>query len=383
MRTIQILNSPNWSGASNYCITLCRKLIGLGHEVLLLTEPGKPLDRARKAGIPCDDTIRLNHRNPALYLHAIKRMAKLFTEFRPDIISSHINEGAWMAGMVARRAAPKAAVVRVRTDIDPPKGHFINRYVHHVWTDHLIVGSQLHKRLCRQILEYPDEGIDVVYGAVDTDEYSPAPRTAHVLRDELGITNDSFVIGLVARLDPVKGHEYALDALRLLRGLPTPVVLACIGYESNRSVAWLQAEAERLGVADRLRVSMTRREDLPDLLNGCDAGLVTSVGSEANCRAALEFMSTGKPVVATTVGVIPEIIQDGEQGFLVQPRDAAGLAHALQKLVINPVLRRRAGLAARSHALANFNLDLFASRTESVYRKAIARKQPANSPARA
>jgi len=128
---------------------------------------------------------------------------------------------------------------------------------------------------------------------------------------------------------------------------------------------------------------MTRREDLPDLLNGCDAGLVTSVGSEANCRAALEFMSTGKPVVATTVGVIPEIIQDGEQGFLVQPRDAAGLAHALQKLVINPVLRRRAGLAARSHALANFNLDLFASRTESVYRKAIARKQPANSPARA
>ncbi|HOT28766.1 MAG TPA: glycosyltransferase family 4 protein [Candidatus Ozemobacteraceae bacterium] len=376
MRTIQILNSPNWSGASNYCITLCRKLMGHGHEVLLLTEPGKPLERARKAGIPCDDTIRLNHRNPGLYLHAIKRMARLFADFRPDIISSHINEGAWMAGMVARRAVPEATVVRVRTDIDPPKGHFINRYVHHAWTDHLIVGSQLHKRLCRQILGFPDEGIDVVYGAVDTDEYSPNPSAAHRLRDELGIANGSFVIGLVARLDPVKGHEYALDALRLLLGLPTPVVLACIGYESNRTVAWLKGEAERLGVADRLRVTMTRRDDLPVLINGCDAGLVTSIGSEANCRAALEFMASGKPVVATTVGVIPEIIQDGEQGFLVQPRDAVGLAHALQKLVINPALRRRAGLAARSHALANFNLDLFASRTESVYRKAIARKQP-------
>lgn len=375
MRTIQILNSPNWSGASNYCITLCTRLIGLGHEVLLLTEPGKPLERARSAGIPCDDTIRLNHRSPELYLHAIKRMQSLFKNFRPDIISSHINEGAWMAGMVARRVAPDAAVVRVRTDIDPPKGHVINRYVHHVWTDHLIVGSQLHKRLCRQILDYPDEGIDVVYGAVDTDEYSPDPAASHVLRDELRIPPDSFVIGLVARLDPVKGHEYALDALRLLRGLPTPVVLACIGYESNRTVAWLQAEAERLGIADRLRVTMTRREDLPALLNGCDAGLVTSVGSEANCRAALEFMAAGKPVVATTVGVIPEILQDGEQGFLVQPRDSAAIAHALQKMIINPLLRHRIGLAARSHALANFNLDLFASRTESVYRKAVSRRR--------
>lgn len=375
MRTIQILNSPNWSGASNYCITLCRKLIGLGHEVLLLTEPGKPLDRARKTGIPCDDTIRLNHRNPGLYLHAIKRMKTLFAGFKPDIISSHINEGAWMAGMIARQAAPDAAVVRVRTDIDPPKGHFINRYVHHAWTDHLIVGSQLHKRLCRQILDFPDEGIDVVYGAVDTDEYTPDPSASHILRDELAIPKDSFVIGLVARLDPVKGHEYALDAIRLLRGLPNRVVLACIGYESNRTVAWLQAEAARLGISGQLRVLMTRRDDLPALMNGCDAGLVTSVGSEANCRAALEFMATGKPIVATTVGVIPEIIQDGEQGFLVPPRDAAALAHSLQKLVINPILRHRAGLAARSHALANFNLDLFASRTESVYRKAIDRKQ--------
>lgn len=375
MRTIQILNSPNWSGASNYCVTLCKKLAALGHEVLLLTEPGKPFERARSAGIPCDDTIQLNHRNPGLYLHAIKRMQKLFRSFRPDIISSHINEGAWMAGMVARRVAPDAAVVRVRTDIDPPKGHFINRYVHHAWTDHLIVGSQLHKRLCRKILDFPEEGIDVVYGAVDTEEYHPDPAASHILRDELGILPGSFVIGLVARLDPVKGHEYALEALRLLRGLPTPVVLACIGYESNRTVAWLQAEAERLGVADRLKVTMTRRDDLPALLNGCDAGLITSVGSEANCRAALEFMAVGRPVVATTVGVLPEIVQDGEQGFLVPPRDAAALAHSLQKLVINPVLRHRTGLAARSHVLANLNLDLFATRTEAVYRKAISRKQ--------
>ncbi|HOY66940.1 MAG TPA: glycosyltransferase family 4 protein [Candidatus Ozemobacteraceae bacterium] len=372
MRTLHILNSPNWSGASNYCITLCRKLIEHGHEALLLTEPGKPLDRARAAGIPCDDTIRLNHRNPGLYLHAIRRMRAIFKTYHPDIISSHINEGAWMAGLVARRVAPQAVVIRVRTDIDPPKGHFINRYVHHAWTDHLIVGSKLHKRLCRQILEFPDAGIDVVYGAVDTDEYSPAFSTR--LRSELGIAADAFVIGIVARLDPVKGHEYALEALRLLQTPETPVTLVCIGYESNRTVAWLMDEARRLGVENRVKTSMTRRDDLPELIRGCDLGLITSVGSEANSRAALEFMATGKPVVATTVGVIPEIVQDGAQGLLVPPRDPIALAGALRNLVTNPLLRNRMGRAARDHAVANFNLDLFVRRTETVYEKALQRR---------
>jgi glycosyltransferase involved in cell wall biosynthesis len=266
--------------------------------------------------------------------------------------------------------------VRVRTDIDPPKGHFINRYVHHAWTDHLIVGSQLHKRLCRQILDFPDAGIDVVYGAVDTDEYTPMPAPSTILRSELGIAADAFVIGLVARLDPVKGHEYALEALRLLQTSERPVVLACIGYESNRTAAWLMDEARRLGIAERVKTLMTRREDLPELIRGCDAGLVTSVGSEANCRAALEFMATGKPIVATTVGVIPEIVQDGEQGFLVSPRDPIAIAGALHRLITNPLLRDRMGRAARNHAVANFNLDLFVRRTEAVYAKAIQRRVP-------
>ncbi|HPW60003.1 MAG TPA: glycosyltransferase, partial [Candidatus Rifleibacterium sp.] len=174
MRIIQILNSPNWSGASNYCISVTKELMNLGHEVLLLTEPGKPLYRAQQLGIPCDDTIRLNHRNPLLYVHAIKRMKAIFKSFKPDIISSHINEGAWMAGMIAKKVVPEAVVARIRTDIDPPKGHFINRYVHHVWTDHIVVGSMLHKKLCQQILDYAPEKVSVVYGGVDTDLFTPS-----------------------------------------------------------------------------------------------------------------------------------------------------------------------------------------------------------------
>ncbi|MBF0502171.1 MAG: glycosyltransferase family 4 protein [Candidatus Riflebacteria bacterium] len=318
MKIIQILNSPNWSGASSYCVTLSERLMRLGHEILLLTEPGKPLDEARRLGIPCDDTIRLNHRNPLLYVHAMKRMQTVFKDFQPDIISSHINEGAWMAGMMARKAAPHAAVVRTRGDIDPPKSHFINRYVHHRWTDHIIVSSRLHKRLCTKLLDFPADKIDVVYGAIDINRFKPEADPSRAFRAEIGATPETVVICMTARLDPVKGHEYALSALARVASMKIPFLAVFLGYENSCTFAWLRQEATRLGLADHIR-TFDRRYDLPAIISSIDVGLIASTGSEANCRAALEFMACGKPVVTTSVGVIPEIVIEDEQGFLCPP----------------------------------------------------------------
>lgn len=368
MKIIQILNSPNWSGASNYCISVSNELIRLGHEVLLLTEPGKPLYRAQQLGIPCDDTIRLNHRNPLLYVHAIKRMKSIFKKFKPDIISSHINEGAWMAGLIARKVVPNAVVARIRTDIDPPKGHAINRYVHHAWTDHIVVGSMLHKKLCQEILDYPAQRISVVYGGVDTELFHPSRRATSTFRQETGCEANEILIGLLARLDPVKGHEYAIGAISALKDLPVKFKLVAAGYENERTFDWLKKTAAENGVADRL-ICLGLRKDLPDVLAALDIGLITSVGSEANSRAALEFMASGKPVVGTSVGVIPEIIHDGEHGFIVQPRSSSETAAALEKLLTNHVLREKMGKAARENVKTNFSLPKFGLVMEAVYKK--------------
>lgn len=366
MKIIQILNSPNWSGASNYCIQVSHELIKLGHQVLLLTEPGKPAFRAEKAGIPIDTTIRLNHRNPILYVHAMKRMKQIFRQFRPDIISSHINEGAWMAGMIAKKYCPEAIVARVRTDIDPPKGHFINRYVHHHWTDHLVVGSMLHKKLCQQILDYELEKISVVYGGVDSERFNAAKYKERSFRREINAAPDEILVGMVARLDPVKGHEYAIAAMQKLLTSKARFRFVCLGYENERSFSWLHEQAQKAGLGERL-VSFGLRKDLPEVIADMDLGLITSIGSEANSRAALEFMASGKPVVGTAVGVIPELISDGEQGFIVEPKSPAPTAAALKKLIENPVLRQKLGQQAREKVLQNFSLTKFGKVMESVY----------------
>lgn len=378
MKIIHILNSPNWSGASHYCLQLCRMQAAHGEEILLLTEPGKPLDRAREFGIPTDATIRLNHRNPGLYLHAIKRMRTIFRHFNPDIISCHINEGAWMAGMIAHRHQPEAAVIRTRTDVDPPKGHVINRYVHHHWTDHVIVGSLDHKNICHHLLDLPGEKVDVVYGPIDTDRFSPGLGTEGLaFRREIGAEAGDVVIGMIARFDPVKGHEYALEAFRHLIAARTPVRLVLLGYESRRTFSWLREQIDRLGLRSLVHV-FGERQDLPNIVRGMDIGLVTSIGSEANSRATLEFMATGRPIVATKVGVIPEILADGEHGFLVPPRNPELTANALARLVANPLLRRNQGVAARARAEAMFGLELFFRRTQAVYEKVRARRHSTN-----
>jgi glycosyltransferase involved in cell wall biosynthesis len=370
MKIIQILNSPNWSGASNYCISVSHELIKLGHDVLLITEPGKPAYQAEKAGIPMDTTIRLNHRNPYLYLHAMKRMKHIFTHFKPDIISAHINEGAWMAGLIAKKFSPQSIVARVRTDIDPPKGHFINRYVHHHWTDHLIVGSMLHKRLCQQILDYDAEKISVVYGGVDEDAFNSGNHPRRKFRNEIGATDDEVLIGLVARLDPVKGHEYALEAMKLLKDVKPGCRLVALGYENERTFKWLHSLAEQLGIGDRV-VSFGLRKDLPEVIAGLDIGLITSIGSEANSRAALEFMASGKPVVGTSVGVIPEIISDDEQGYIVAPESPKETAEALKKLITNPAQRKLMGEKARLRVEENFSRAKFGKVMENVYLRLI------------
>jgi len=213
LKIIQILNTQHWSAAANYCVSISRELMQRGHEVFILTEPGKALDKVREAGLPYDDSIRLNHRNPLLFIDAMKKMKRIFRTFKPEIISPHMNEAARLPGMIARKVLPQAVIARIRTEYDPPKKHIISRYVHQAWVDHLVVGSQLHKRLCQDILDYQAANISVIYGGVDCYPFHPGLRQNSNFRHELGAAENEVLIGLLARLDPVKGHEYALEAL--------------------------------------------------------------------------------------------------------------------------------------------------------------------------
>ena len=159
----------------------------------------------------------------------------------------------------------------------------------------------------------------------------------------------------------------------MLKDMPCKVKLVCLGYKSERTVEWIKSEAERLSISDRF-IWVDRRDDLPSILSTMDIGLLTSIGSEANSRATLEYMASGLPVIGTAVGVVPELIDDGKTGFVVKPASAEDLADKIKILASDSNLRHQMGNAARKRIDDYFSLSEFGKQMESVYLKLVVQK---------
>jgi len=167
----------------------------------------------------------------------------------------------------------------------------------------------------------------------------------------------------VARLADVKGQR---SLLRALTGLNATAVL--VGRDLEQDGAYereLRAEAERLGVVDRV-VFAGYRDDVPALLAGCDVFCLPSE-MEGLPLGVLEAMAQGKPVVATAVGGTPELVVHGETGLLVQPGDVEALAAALAQLLADPEQARHMGEAGRERVQREFGAAAMAQRILELY----------------
>lgn len=210
---------------------------------------------------------------------------------------------------------------------------------------------------------YPAERIEVIYNGVRPPSTGAAGNGD--LRAELDIPPGAPLIGEIARLCAVKGQRELIAALTLL---DPRVRLLLVGKDLEQGGAFevgLRQEAERLGVGDRV-VFAGFRDDVGSLLEELDV-LVLPSWTEGLPLIVLEAMTHGRPVVATPVGGTPEVVADGETGLLVPPRDPAGLAEAIGRLLAEPELRARMGEAGRSRVAERFSADEMTRRVLEVY----------------
>ena len=204
-------------------------------------------------------------------------------------------------------------------------------------------GPQLLPQLVE--LGYPPDRAAAEWVGVDTDFFTPPDERQ---------TDGPLRLITVARLARVKGHRFALDALARLIARGVEVTYDLVGEGSQAGD--IEAEAARLGVLDRLRFrGRLTREGVRGALRSADVFVLPSVGlGEAGPVAAMEAMACGLPVVASRIGGLPAMVDGGETGFVVDQRDAAGLADALAELAA-PARRRAMGDAARRAAVGRFD----------------------------
>ena len=210
----------------------------------------------------------------------------------------------------------------------------------------------------------------VIPNGVDLSRFaSPLPNCT--MRDELGVPRDAHLIGVVARLEPEKGHRHLVDAMpAILAGSPN-AWLAVVGEGSQTDA--LRAQAASLGEAVARRIVFTgRRDDISALTADLTVAVLPSL-REAQGISILEAMARRRPVVASAVGGIPEMITDGVDGLLVPPADAGALAHAIGRLLDDANLRDRIGEAGYRTVAERYSIDAQVKRIESVYDEELAR----------
>ena len=183
------------------------------------------------------------------------------------------------------------------------------------------------------------------------------------LREELGIPNSAPVFGTVSVFRRLKGHQYLLEATgEILRAIPEAKLLLAGGGPQEQNI---RKRIEELGFGKAVLVTGIR-DDIPKVLKTIDVFVFPSL-QEALGTAILEALAMRKAVVASRVGGIPEVIEEGETGFLVEPERPAAIAEKVILLLKNPDLRRELGDRGRRFVEAHYDNRLMVRRLEALY----------------
>ena len=218
---------------------------------------------------------------------------------------------------------------------------------------------------------FPEERIRTIYNAINTADYGNG-HGGNTLKKRLGIQSRSPIVGMVANVREIKGHPYFLEAASIIHRYNRNTQFLIIGYDIKNSainIAGLKRQGEELGISQNLHF-LGGRTDVPDLISIFDVAVLASL-SEGFSNAILEYMASGKPVVATEVGGNPEIVMHGETGLLVPPGDPDALASAILSILEDKDMALRFGRAGRKRVEEKFSLAIMLRNYENLFEQVI------------
>ena len=319
--------------------------------------------------------------SPVRDLRAMLRLAQLIRRERPTILHTHTAK----AGAVGRIAALLAGGARPPIVVHTFHGHVLRGYFGRITTFGFRTLERWLARTTTALIAVSPEvrddlvalhvapaskftvvrlGIDLG-GRVDNDD---AQRRES--RRQMGLHEDAFVVGWVGRMTAVKRTESVVRALQKLveRGVDAYAVLVGDGPDRER----LERHAHELGVIKRC-LFLGYQVDVAPFYDAIDVLLLPSI-NEGTPVSVIESLAAGRPVVATRVGGIPDVVRDGVDGFLVESDDPNALAAPLAELAAHPEQRARMGEAGRSRVVERYAVERLVDDVDTLYRRLLAER---------
>jgi glycosyltransferase involved in cell wall biosynthesis len=358
---LQVVLSLAPGGTERLVVQICQRLQPRFRlAVCALDEAGDWAPELRLRGI---DVVPLN-RGPGFRPSLGRQIAELTRRYRASVVHCH-HYSPFVYGALAALLRPGLKLVYTehgRLSDAPPslKRRVVNPLLGRLPRASYAVSHALRRSMIAE--GYPAGRVEAIHNGVELDPAPPLLSRADA-RAVLALPPHAFVVGTIARLNPVKDIGGLIEAVARARQFVPNLVLAIVGDGEER--ASLEAAATGAGVTGAVRFG-GHRDDARRLLPGFDVYVNSSI-SEGISLTILEAMAASVPVIATRVGGTPEIVADGESGFLVPARQPEALAAAIKALASDDELRGRIGDAGRVTVEQHFTLDRMVDRYAEVY----------------
>lgn len=340
-------------------------LLKRGHDLRLILEPQSPIAHmALDKQLP----VTLMTMRKARYPQAIVSLRALMAHHRPAILQVNSSRDSWIGAVASRLVQPRPKLLRIRHISAPLNRNLMTRLLYrHLFDMVVVTGGD---RTKRELIERDGLAADRVASfpiGLDVDYFCPAPPDRD-LRLELGLSKEHLLVGLISYLRSYKGHEYFIEAARRLSARRNDVTFIIVGEGPEE---WsIRTQIEHLGLPTRIRM-LGFRQDLLNVFRSFDVFAIPSVEGDTIPQVLMQALAMGIPVVSTTVGSIPDVVIDGETGFVVPPRDAGALADRIATLLDDAELRTRLGAQGRSLVQRCYSLDKMLDRMEGVYHRLV------------
>lgn len=366
-------------GAQENTLLTCRGLADRGHHVVLATGPtggpeGKLLDNADLAGIDVVGFPDLRRAiNPVTDQRAYRRLRDFFRDQRFDIVHTHSSKAGILGRLAARRAGCPLVLHTVH-------GQAFHQY--ETWwrnklyvaaeraaakrSDHIFAVAQAMIEQCVAANIAPRDRYSVVYSGMDVEAFATAAPDPG-LRARLGIPPDAPVIGKIARLFELKGHDYLLQAAAELVATHGNVRFLLVGDGVLRPR--LEARVRELGIAENvIFAGLVPPADIPRYVALMDILVHLSL-REGLPRTVVQALAAGKPAVAFDLDGTPEVIRPDKTGILCAPGDVACIQASLDALLNAPGKARSLGRAGQDLVRKMFGWTQMVETLETAYRQ--------------
>ena len=369
MNVVHVCKVSGIAGAERHLLHLLPALAARGVEVriIVIEEPGRPAaefcDAMTARGISAETVPVTRHVDPWL----VGRLVRRFAALSPDLVHTHLLH-ADLYGLRAARRAGIRATVSSRHDNNPfRRGWFMRGLTRRAMRDarHIVAISHALARFCVDVEGADPRSVVTIHYGLDAEPVDPSARES--ARAALGWHGSGPLVGVVGRLVAQKGIDVLLDAFTAVRRRHSTATLLVVGDGPLRDT--LQKQSARLGLESCVRFAGWIAH-AKAIMPAVDVMVMPSRW-EGLGLAALEAMASARPLVASDVDALPEIVRHEETGLLVPAEDPASLAAAINALLDRPERAAELGANGRQRVLDHFSVQKMTQATIDLYTRTI------------